>query len=66
MRIIVNCPDSTKIISIVAMGEKGSSIWANQDLYSIEDVNEITIQEPKEEYEEAPIVFPEPRMIRRG
>lgn len=71
MRILVNCPDSTKIISIVAMGRKGSKIlpcsyiWANQNLASIEDDNEITIQEP-EEYEEGPIIFPEPRHIRRG
>jgi len=66
MRIIVNCPDSTKIISVVATGRKGFNIWANQNLLSVEDDNEITIQEPEKDYEKAPIIFPEPRHIRRG
>lgn len=49
MKIIVNCPDSVRIISIVVTGEKGSNIWVTQELQSIEEGNEITIHEPEEE-----------------
>lgn len=49
MKVIVNCPDSARIISIVITGAKGDNIWVNQELQSIEDGNEITIQEPEEE-----------------
>lgn len=46
MKIIVNCPDSVKIISIVVTGETVSNIWVTQKLQSIEEGNEITISEP--------------------
>ena len=52
MKVIVNCPDSARIISIVVTGARGYNIWVNQELQSIEDGedgNEITIQEPEEE-----------------
>ena len=52
MKIIVNCPDSARIISIVVTGEKNSNIWVTQELQSIEQGNEITIPEPKEEQED--------------
>lgn len=51
MKIIVNCPDSAKIISIVVTGARGSNIWVDQELQSIEEGNEITIHEPEEEQE---------------
>lgn len=52
MKIIVNCPDSARIISIVVTGEKNSNIWVTQELQSIKQGNEITIPEPKEEQED--------------
>lgn len=48
MKIIVNCPDSTRIISVVAVGG-ALSMWADQSINKAKDGAEIVIEEPKEE-----------------
>ena len=50
MRITINCPDSTRIISIVAVGG-ALSMWADQSISEAKDGTEIVIEKPKEEQE---------------
>ena len=50
MKITINCPDSTRIISVVAVGGV-LSMWADQSLNEAKDGAEIVIEEPKEEQE---------------
>ena len=50
MKITINCPDSTRIISVVAVGG-GLSMWAAQTINKAKDETEIVIEEPKEEQE---------------
>lgn len=50
MKVIVNCPDSARIISIVVTGARDLNIWVDQELQPVKDGNEITIHEPIEEH----------------
>lgn len=50
MRITINCPDSTRIISVVAVGGT-LSMWADQSIREAKDGIEIVIEKPKEERE---------------
>ena len=50
MKIIINCPDSTRIISVVAVGG-ALRMWADQRLNHAKDGAEIVIEEPNEEQE---------------
>ena len=50
MKIIVNCPDSTRIISVVAVGG-ALRLWADQSTHEAKDGEEIVIEEPKGEQE---------------
>lgn len=47
MKITINCPDSTRIISVVTMGGGDISMWADQQLRNAEDGLEITAEVPK-------------------
>lgn len=50
MKITINCPDSTRIISVVAVGGD-LSMWAAQTINEAKDETEIVIEKPKEEQE---------------
>lgn len=50
MKITISCPDSTRIISVVAVGG-ALRLWADQSANEAKDGAEIVIEEPKEEQE---------------
>ena len=50
MKITINCPDSTRIIGVIAVGGV-LSMWAGQSIKEAKDGVEIVIEEPKEEQE---------------
>lgn len=50
MKVIVNCPDSTRIIGVIA-GGGALKLWAGKSINEAKDGKEIIIEEPKEEQE---------------
>lgn len=52
MKIIVNCPNNTSVISVITTGYLLGQTWADQELRKAKDGLEITVKEPKEDEEQ--------------
>ena len=50
MKITINCPDSPRIISVVAVGG-ALRLWADQSVINAKDGAEIVIEKPEAEQE---------------
>ena len=52
--ITINCPDDSRIISVVVLGVQvlDHNVWANQQLKEVKDGDVINIRKPDDEEEE--------------